>query len=121
MDDDVREALDELRDEMRTLGKARTPAARASAREDVREAREDLDDVLRREGYHLSRREIDSFVAERDERRIAVAVDKRLAELAADDKDEGEVDEDGKKKPAAKKPAAKKPAAKDGETEEEWT
>ena len=123
MDDDVKTAFDELRAEMRDAARARTPAARTEGDRHVREAREDLEDVLRREGYRLTRRELDRLVEEDEDRRFNDRLDKALAARAAaeadEDDDEDELDDEGNPK-AKKKTAAKKPAAKPTE-EEEWT
>lgn len=133
MDPDVQEALDEFRRELRTLAGARTPRERTAAREDVDDAREDLEDVLRRHGYKLSRRDLDELVEGRDKARFRAWFEELEQERAAaarqdDDEDEdgeNDDDEDGekKRKPAAKrKSAAKQPPQVDGtvETEEEW-
>lgn len=121
MDDDVKEAFDELRAEMREAARAR-PADRASSERHVREARADLEDVLRENGYRLSRRELDAMIDEREERRFNERLDKALAARAAaeqqEEEEEEEVGEDGKPKAKAKQKA--KPAAKPSE-EEEWT
>ena len=124
MDEDVKTAFDELRAEMKDLARARTPSQRQSAERDVRDAREDLEDVLRREGYRLSRRELDAMIDEREERRFNERLDKALAARAAADEDdsgdgEEELDEDGKPKAKAKAKPKPKPAAKT--EEEEWT
>ncbi len=117
MDDDVKQAIDELRAELREAARARTPAARRDASVDVREAREDLEDLLRREGYRLSRRELDALIDEREERRFNERLDRALKER--EPVDEPELDAEGNpiepKKPPVKKPAAKPPK------EEEWT
>jgi hypothetical protein len=126
LDAEVKAELDSIRRELfDELRSARTPREREAVRS---EAAADLDDVLRANGYRLSRRELDEIMAQRDDDRIAAAVDRRLAAIreaerdAADDDESDESDESDdageKKKPAAKKPAAKKPAA-DGQTEEE--
>ncbi len=125
MDDDVKAAFDDLRGELKELARARTPATKREAERDVRDAREDLEDVLRREGYRLSRRELDAMIDEREERRFNERLDKRLAELAEGEEGEGEEGEgdegEGEEgKPAKKKAAAKKPAAVKDE-EDEWT
>lgn len=121
MDDDVKAAFDELRAEMKDLARARTPAQRQSAERDVRDAREDLEDVLRREGYRLSRRDLDAMIDEREERRFNERLDRALAarEAAeAGEEEEEETGEDGK--PKAKAKPKPKPGAKPNE-EEEWT
>ncbi len=123
MDDDVKQAIEELREEIRTATKARTPAQRSSAASDVRDARESLEDVLRREGYRLSQRDLDRLVDADDERRFNERLDKALADRAA--REEGEEDEDedadsDKAKPKAKRKPAAAAAAKSDE-EEEWT
>lgn len=124
MDDDVKAAIDELRADIKEASRARTPRERSEGERNVRESREDLEDVLRREGYRLSRRELDAMIDEREERLFNERLDKALAaRVASDEDDEGseeELDEDGKPK-AKKKPAAKKPAAKQSTEEEEWT
>jgi hypothetical protein len=118
MDDDVREALDEMQDAIAALGKARTPAAKRTAQADVAAEREDLEDVLRREGYRVSRKDLDALIETREEERLR----KMLAKIKAEEEpeeDEPELDAEGK--PVAKpKP---KPKAKPGEKDEleEWT
>ena len=125
MDDDVKAAFDELRAEIKDASRARTPSVQREGDRHVREAREDLEDVLRREGYRLSRRELDRLVDEDEDRRFNERLDKALAARVAaeSEEEEEELDADGnptgKKKPAAKKPATKKPAAAKPE-EEEW-
>src|SRR5581483_11545386 len=99
--------LSEMRDELRS---ARTPREREAVRT---ETRADLEDVLRENGYRLSRRELDEIMRKRDDERIAAAVDRRLAELAAENEeedDDGDDDDDGgddgdggeKKKPSGR-------------------
>lgn len=121
MDDDVKQALEDLRGELKDLARTRAGTSeRRTAERDVASAREDLEDVLRREGYRLSRRELDRLVDEEEERRFNARLDKALADRAAADdeeEDEEELDEDGKPKP---KPKGKpKPKAKPTATEEE--
>src|SRR5581483_10839979 len=119
--------LSEMRDELRS---ARTPREREAVRS---ETRADLEDVLRENGYRLSRRELDEIMRKRDDDRIAAAVDRRLAELAADaeaedDGEEGDDDGDddgSEEKPKPKSRAKPKPKPKAGTTaaeggEEEW-
>lgn len=126
MDDDVRQALDEMRQEMRELARARTPAQRSSARDDVREAREDLEDVLRREGYQISRRQLDELLEQEDERKFNARMEKFLADrAAADEADEDDQDDDGegangKPKPK-RKPKPKAGATVVDEEAEEWS
>ncbi len=67
MDDDVREAIEQLRGELKDLGRARTPNERRESQAGVRDAREDLEDVLRREGYRISRRDLDRLVEDEAE------------------------------------------------------
>lgn len=126
MDDEIRQALDELRAELRDeLRSSRTPTERSSARE---HAREDLEDVLRREGYRLSRRQLDRMIEEDDERRFNARLDKALADRAAaeaeaegDDEQEADgVDEEGKPKAKAKAKLRKVAGGKDEEDEGEW-
>lgn len=122
MDDDVKEAFDELRAEMREAARARTTSERSAGDRHVREARADLEDVLRENGYRLSRRDLDAMIDEREERRFNERLDKALAaraEAEAEEGEEGEEEgEDGKPKAKAKPKA--KPTAKPSE-EEEWT
>lgn len=120
MDDDVKEAFDELRAEMREAARAR-PADRASSERHIREARADLEDVLRENGYRLSRRELDAMIDEREERRFNERLDKALAARAAAEAEEEEGEEEGDEGEAGKKKQAakKKPAA--ATEEEEWT
>lgn len=126
MDDDVKQALDDLRADLKELGRTRAGSGeRRRAEADVRESREDLEDVLRREGYRLSRRELDRLVDEDEDRRFNERLDRRLAELKAAEEDDGDEDdeevegEDGKPKPKRKPAAKKTEPAKD--EEEEWT
>jgi hypothetical protein len=125
MDDDVKQALDDLRGELKDLARTRAGTSeRRTAERDAAAAREDLEDVLRREGYRLSRRELDRLVDEEEERRFNARLDKALADRAAadeddDENDDAELDEDGKPKP---KPKGKpKPKPKPATEEEEWT
>lgn len=107
MEDDVREALEELRSELADQRRARTPAAQREARSGVAEAREDLEEVLRREGYHLSRRELDAMLEQRDEAKFRARMDRYLDELAAGEEEAGEEDDDageGGEKPKGEKP-----------------
>lgn len=116
MDDDVREALDEMQDAIAALGKARTPAARREAKAEVAAEREDLEDALRREGYKFTRKDLDSLAEARDEERLR----RMLAKIKAEEDegiDEPELDDEGK--PVAKQ-KAKKPAG-DKDELEEWT
>jgi hypothetical protein len=135
IDDETKRELDAIRSEFRDglddLKRAGTTREREHARGEIAGAREDLEDVLRREGYRLSRRELDAMIDARDEERFTARLDAALEARAAAEAEEGEEDGDGdgddpkKKKPPAgrKRTPAKKPAgsADDGETEEEWT
>lgn len=125
IDPEVQAELDrigaELRAELRT---ARTAGDRADVRGD---AVADLDDVLRANGYRLTRRELDALVASQEEERINAAVERALAarDAAAAESDDDEEDDDAdgdkdKKKPAAgnKKPADDKKPGDD--EDEEW-
>jgi hypothetical protein len=125
MDDDVKQALDDLRGELKDLARTRAGTSeRRTAERDAAAAREDLEDVLRREGYRLSRRELDRLVDEEEERRFNARLDKALADRAAvgdeDEDEEEELDEDGKPKPKPKPKGKPKPKPKPTE-EEEWT
>ncbi len=130
LDPEVQEALEDLRRELRDRGRA-APADRGGHDRDVLHAREDLDEVLRREGYRLSRRELDELVQARDnarlDERLNRLLDERLAAAATDEDDEGddEGDDDGdgksKRKPKAKaKPGDKTPPAGTKDEGEEW-
>ena len=91
MDDDVKEALDELRKELREARRSPSP----QRDRDVREAREDLDDVLRREGYRLSRRELDQLVDEQNERKQRELFERWYEERTAAEQEDNE---DGEEK-----------------------
>jgi hypothetical protein len=126
MEDDVREAIDELRDLVRQGLQARTPERRQEARNDVREAREDLETVLRREGYSFSRKELDALTKERDYQAFRTNFDRMMDEVGRDDDDDDQGDDDDaaakakpktRRKPAGK-PASGKPA--DDDDDEEW-
>src|SRR6202451_3885799 len=104
MDDDVTAAIEELQDQVGKLAKARTPAARTTAREDVSDARDDLEDVLRREGYRLSRRDLDAILEEREGRKFNERLERALKAREEEADEEAEIDDDGKPKP---KPKAK--------------
>lgn len=124
LDPEVQAAIDnvgrELREELRT---ARSPRDRDDARGD---AVADLDDVLRANGYRLTRRELDALVAAQEEERITAAVERALAarDAAAGDEDEDEDDDDDDGGEDGDKPKPKaKPKAKtaDGDDDEaEW-
>lgn len=124
MDDDVKEALDELRQELRKAQRAPSP----QRERDVREAQEDLDDVLRRHGYRLSRRELDAILNERDERRQRDLFERWYEERTAAEQEDGEDGEEneeegdgeGKTKAKLKQRNAKKETKTEDE-EEEWT
>ncbi len=130
MDEDVKDAIEQLRGELKDLGRARTPNERRESERGVQDAREDLEDVLRREGYRINRRDLDRLVDADDERKFNDRLDKALAARAAADaeeEEEEELDADGNPvKPKAKaKPKPKpKPAGATGakpDEEEEWT
>lgn len=60
----LRKELADLREAQRRLEDAKTPAAKEAAREDVREAKSDLDDELRSRG--LSRSDLDRLQEEKE-------------------------------------------------------
>ena len=120
LDPEVQDELDAIRRELRDeLRSARTPREREAVRG---EARADLEEVLRDNGYRLTRRELDEIIAQREDDRVNAAVERALAArdaaAAEEEEEEGEENEDGT---PAKKPARKKPAAAKGDEEEEWT
>lgn len=122
IDPEVQAAIDkigtELRSELRT---ARTASDRADVRGD---AVADLDDVLRANGYRLTRRQLDELVDSQEQARIDAAVEKALAardaaattddDDAADDADD---DADDGDKPKPKPKPTDKPADDD---DAEW-
>ncbi len=124
LDPEVQEALEDLRRELRDRGRA-APADRGRHDRDVSHAREDLDEVLRREGYRLTRRELDELVESRDnarmDERLNRLLDERLAATAPGEGDEGDgdADEDGKSKPKPK-PGDKTPPAGAKDEGQEW-
>lgn len=102
------------------------------------EAGDELEAALRREGYHLTRRQLDELMEEREYARFKRFVDRYAREAgveaalvaegaelayAAEREDKESA---GEKKPSAKKsalprkPAASKPAATVDEEEEDW-
>lgn len=118
MDDDVREALDELREENARLKRALESGSRRDqtrAREEVASAREDLEDVLRREGYRFSRKDLDRIAQEMDDKRLDDRVEQKLREMGIvkpDEKDDDDKDDDDKDDKNDKKK---------GDDDEEWT
>lgn len=134
LDDDARRELDairsELREELDELRRSRTAGAGDSAAA-TREARADLEDVLRREGYRMSRRELDELVRARDEAaleaKLEAMLDAREAARAAAEEEAEEEAEDGdggkeKEKRKTKTGAGKKTdgGGADDDEEEEW-
>lgn len=81
MDDDVRQALDEIRERMHDLSEAATPRQRDESRRELRSARVDLEQALRQEGYHVSRDELTQLVEDRDYRRFRAYFDRMMDEL----------------------------------------
>lgn len=126
LDEEARRELDAVRAELADALEElrRRPSADSSGA--VREAKLDLDDALRREGYRLSRRELDELVRARDdaalEAKLAAMLDAReaAAREAAEQEEEEEEEEDGGE-PAGKKTKRKKSGDGDGDEEKEWT
>lgn len=102
--------------------------------DDVVEAEDDeLEAALRREGYRLSRRELDALMEEREYAKFKTYVERYAAEVGAQpalgaDEEDDEADDGGKAKSSplprktAKKPA-KTPSANgspDDEDEADW-
>jgi Mg-chelatase subunit ChlI len=127
IDDETRRELEAIRAEMRDELRAATSSRE---RDHVRgETRVDLEDVLRSEGYRLSRRELDELMSARDDARLEAKLDAMLEErarVAAEDEEEedgdGDDDDAKKKKPPTKKTTAKTTAGakSDDDEEEEW-
>lgn len=104
----IRKEMRELREAQEELAKAKTPATKAAAREDVQEARESLDDELRKRG--LSKKDLDELEETKAYERHKARDERLAAEKAASakpalngaaDEDEGD-DEDGE--PEEKEP-----------------
>jgi hypothetical protein len=115
MDDDVREALDELQESIGKLSKARTPAQQQQARETVREERADLEEVLRREGYSFTRKDLEKLREDREFEKFRERYARLLSEDDPDESVEEEEETEGKPKP---KPKPKPTGSKDDT--EEW-
>lgn len=95
MEDDVREALEELRESVAELGRARTPQRRQQAQRQVAEEREDLEEVLRANGYRLSRKDLDELIEEREFERFRARYERMQAESKGDGDGDGKGDGDG--------------------------
>jgi hypothetical protein len=104
---EIRKLKKELEEAKRDLAAAKTPGQRASAREDVAEAKSDLDDELRRRG--LTRADLDELQQKKEDdridARIAAREEARRLEAEAADADDDEADDEEEPEP---KPRAKK-------------
>lgn len=136
-DQEILERFERLERTIEQAQRARTPAERERARDRADDQREDLEQVLRREGYHFTRKELDEMAEEREFQRFKARFDRLAAENLpkpgeeGDEEDEEDEDGDGAKKPPAKRTRKPKPPAGDGDSgssgggtgdeEEEWT
>jgi hypothetical protein len=84
------DALEEIRGLREDVKRAKTPTAKREAREDVRDAEEDLEDVLRRNGYRLTRRDLDAIVDQREDDVFRQRMDRWLK----DRREAGDPDDD---------------------------
>ena len=110
----VRRELADLRAAYQRLQEASTAREKEEAREDVAEAKEDLDEIARKAG--VSRGAIEKAIADakRAERKeeLRPIMEELLSELVADDEDEepaAEEEPEAKAKPAVEKPKAPPP------------
>lgn len=92
----IRKELRDLQAAQERLAEAKTPAAKADAREDVRDAKDDLDDELRRRG--LSRSDLDKLQEEKEFERHKAREDRLRTEREAEEKNNPKP----KRKPVAK-------------------
>lgn len=115
----IRRELRDLREAQEKLAAAKTPAAKEEAREDVREAKDDLDAELRRRG--LSRADLDELQESKEYERFKARQERLEAERAdgkpkprpkpkakakADDDDEPDPDDDDDGPPVEQPPAS---------------
>lgn len=108
----LRKEIADLKAAQARLEAAKTPAARESAREDVKEAKEDLDDELRRRG--LTRADLDELQVTKENARIDARLDERERVRAEDERQRaiaaGEIEEDDEDDPDGKSKPNPKPA-----------
>lgn len=112
--DELRSSLTGLSDAVRELREARTPDERREARQDVREAEEDLDATAKRLGVSRAKLEESIAAARKAERKEELREPLRelLEELRAESDDGDDEDGDaGKPKPKPKPKAKRKPAS----------